>query len=298
MRSRRICPRLRVNLALAYLQLNKPAEAAAQLEQAAAGGNADPRVQFQLGGAYVDMKQLDKAMTAFETGLARQPDLQGPRRVGGGRHAWQRCISRKATPTRPPRSSRSRWPPGPMRRRQCSASAKIYASKGDTAKALGLFDRWSPHTPAHPKRSRPRCSSRNFASERGCFRGGDVVLKRLIVSVAAGAVLVTAAAIGQAPTEKGGGNETGPYDLVTGWPENYCGAGHVFGSTGGIWAESPDRVFIFNRGCLPELKERPRRGRQLHPQPERIGLRSVAARPARHPRWDHVLQHRQPRRAS
>jgi peptidylamidoglycolate lyase len=115
------------------------------------------------------------------------------------------------------------------------------------------------------------------------------VLKRLIVSVAAGAVLVTAAAIGQAPTEKGGGNETGPYDVVTGWPQNYCGAGHVIGSTGGIWAESPDRVYIFNRGCLPELKESRGVADSFIPSRNASGYDMSQKDPARHPRWDHVL---------
>src|SRR5687767_1505066 len=45
---------------------------------------------------------------------------------------------------------------------------------------------------------------------------------------------------------KGGGDETGPYDVVRGWPENYCGTGHVIGATAGILAERPDRVFIFS----------------------------------------------------
>ena len=44
--------------------------------------------------------------------------------------------------------------------------------------------------------------------------------------------------------EKGGDDATGPYDLVAGWPQNYCGEGHQIGSTAGIWAESPDRVII------------------------------------------------------
>ena len=48
------------------------------------------------------------------------------------------------------------------------------------------------------------------------------MLKRLFVSIAALAVLVTAAAIGQAPAEKGGENETGPYDVVTGWPQLFA----------------------------------------------------------------------------
>jgi hypothetical protein len=46
-------------------------------------------------------------------------------------------------------------------------------------------------------------------------------------------------------------------DLWAGWPQNYCGEGHVIGSTAGIWAESPDRVYIFNRGCLPVVKDAP-----------------------------------------
>ena len=58
--------------------------------------------------------------------------------------------------------------------------------------------------------------------------------KSLGAAVAAVACLLTMVAIAQ---EKGGGDETGPYDLVTGWPQNYCGAGHIIGSTAGIWAE-------------------------------------------------------------
>src|SRR5262245_24508333 len=50
---------------------------------------------------------------------------------------------------------------------------------------------------------------------------------------------------------KGGGNETGPYEVVANWPQNYCSNGFVIGATAGILAESPDRVFVFSRGCLP-----------------------------------------------
>src|SRR5687768_6668568 len=54
---------------------------------------------------------------------------------------------------------------------------------------------------------------------------------------------------------KGGGDETGPYEVVPGWPQNYCGQGHVIGATAGILAERPDRVFIFSRGCLPVIED-------------------------------------------
>jgi tetratricopeptide (TPR) repeat protein len=143
-------PEARINLALAYLRLNKPAEAAAQLEQVAAGGNADPRVQFQLGGAYVDMKQLDKAVTAFETGLARQPDLKDA-------GAWEAAVTlgavyfakgdadkaaglfEKALAVRPNTAA-------PM-----LGLAKVHASKGDVPKALELFDKVVAAHPGTPE---------------------------------------------------------------------------------------------------------------------------------------------------
>ena len=90
--------------------------------------------------------------------------------------------------------------------------------------------------------------------------------------------------------EKGGGDETGAYELVEGWPQNPCGAGYTFGSTAGIWAQSPDRVFIFMRGCLP----------QLGPETRTESEHFIAARnasqydlsredPKQHPKWDPTL---------
>ena len=62
-----------------------------------------------------------------------------------------------------------------------------------------------------------------------------------------------AAAVGVVSTqEKGGDDRTGPYDVVQGWPQPLAFAqrGYIWGSTGGIFAESPDRIFIANRGEL------------------------------------------------
>ena len=52
--------------------------------------------------------------------------------------------------------------------------------------------------------------------------------------------------------EKGGDDRTGPYDVVANWPPPLALAkpGYIWGSTGGIFAESPDRIFIANRGEL------------------------------------------------
>jgi tetratricopeptide (TPR) repeat protein len=143
-------PEVRINLALAYLRLNRPADAAAQLEQVAAAGSTDARVQFQLGSAYVDMKQLDKAVTAFEAGLARQPDLKEPT-------AWEAAVTlgavyfargeadkaaglfEKALVVRPDAAA-------PM-----LGLAKVYSSKGDVQKALELFDKVVAAHPGTPE---------------------------------------------------------------------------------------------------------------------------------------------------
>src|SRR5512134_1094684 len=88
---------------------------------------------------------------------------------------------------------------------------------------------------------------------------------------------------------KGGGDETGPYEVVRGWPENYCGPGYVIGATAGILAERPDRIIIFSRGCLPAIEDT--RG----PAENFIPLRNAAnfdlsqADASRHPRWDHIV---------
>lgn len=68
-------PEARVNLAMAYLRLQRTADAVAQIEKAAALAPDVPSVLFQLGGVYVETNDLDKAAAALEKGLAKQPDL-------------------------------------------------------------------------------------------------------------------------------------------------------------------------------------------------------------------------------
>ena len=109
-------------------------------------------------------------------------------------------------------------------------------------------------------------------------------MRRISVAGAATMVLLAVGGFAQAPQQKGGGDVTGPYDLVAGWPQNWCGPGFQIGSTAGIWAESPDRVIVFARGCLPELKQ------IGNPVPTRNASGySLSAQPANHPRWDHIV---------
>ncbi|MBM3776747.1 MAG: hypothetical protein FJW23_00720 [Acidimicrobiia bacterium] len=62
----------------------------------------------------------------------------------------------------------------------------------------------------------------------------------------------SAAAEGVLPvlSEKGGSEETGPYDVVENWPQP-LDPEWTWGRTGGVWAESPDRVYIIQTGEIP-----------------------------------------------
>ena len=52
--------------------------------------------------------------------------------------------------------------------------------------------------------------------------------------------------------EKGGEDEFGPYEVVPNWPQQIPGTeGFTWGSTGGVFAETPDRVWIVQRGMIP-----------------------------------------------
>ena len=72
-----------------------------------------------------------------------------------------------------------------------------------------------------------------------------------LTALLAASILVTLSA-GAFMQEKGGDDRTGPYDVVTGWPQplTFAKPGYIWGSTGGIFAETPNRIFIANRGEL------------------------------------------------
>jgi sugar lactone lactonase YvrE len=60
------------------------------------------------------------------------------------------------------------------------------------------------------------------------------------------------------PGERGGQDPTGPYEVVADWPKPMSQLpGHekwTWGAMQGVFAESPDRVFILQRGELPQLQ--------------------------------------------
>jgi DNA-binding beta-propeller fold protein YncE len=61
-----------------------------------------------------------------------------------------------------------------------------------------------------------------------------------------------------AQQQKGGEEETGPYDVVENWPQPWAKAGYIWGSQPGIFAESPNRIFIAARGELKLPETLPR----------------------------------------
>ena len=48
--------------------------------------------------------------------------------------------------------------------------------------------------------------------------------------------------------ERGGEDETGPYEVVPNWPQPLARPGYALGSQGGVFAESPNRIILVNRG--------------------------------------------------
>ena len=68
----------------------------------------------------------------------------------------------------------------------------------------------------------------------------------------------TSAAKTAAPQEIGGQDEFGPYEVVANWPQPLPDGpdgvkheGWTWGSTGAVYAETPDRIWIAMRGELP-----------------------------------------------
>ena len=82
------------------------------------------------------------------------------------------------------------------------------------------------------------------------------ILKKLsaVLLFAAIALLPSTAAMQQ----KGGEEESGPYDVVENWPQPWAKQGYIWGSQPGIFAESPNRIFIAARGELKLPEKLPR----------------------------------------
>ena len=80
------------------------------------------------------------------------------------------------------------------------------------------------------------------------------------VPIAAFGILVAAGLIGRPALsqDKGGEDETGPYEVAESWPQPWSRAGYIWGSQPAVFAQSPDRIFIGARGELKLPEKLPR----------------------------------------
>jgi tetratricopeptide (TPR) repeat protein len=131
-------PEVRVNLALAYLRLKRNTEAVAELERAAALSQGNAMVLFQLGGAYLEFNELDKAAAALEKGLALttkpdDPNIYDASVTLGAVYFAKGDVDKamaqfqKALTLRPDAATPK------------LGLGKVYASKGDVDKAQQVF---------------------------------------------------------------------------------------------------------------------------------------------------------------
>jgi Tfp pilus assembly protein PilF len=143
-------PEIRVNLALAYLRLDRKAEAVVKLEEAVKMAPEEPRILFQLGGAYVEMKDFDKARDAFEKGLEKHPDpndvLAQEATVTLGAVYFAKGDNDKSIEYFQKALAAKPGAPTPT-----LGMAKAYLSKGDSAKALELFQQIVTTSPGTPE---------------------------------------------------------------------------------------------------------------------------------------------------
>lgn len=79
-----------------------------------------------------------------------------------------------------------------------------------------------------------------------------------VLSVLSALVLLASSAFMQPAQPRGGQEEFGPYEPVANWPQplpdgadGVSHAGWTWGSVGGVFAESPDRIWVAMRGELP-----------------------------------------------
>jgi hypothetical protein len=47
--------------------------------------------------------------------------------------------------------------------------------------------------------------------------------------------------------QKGGQDETGEYNVAAGWPGPFAKPGYIQGAISGVFAESPNRIFVMKR---------------------------------------------------
>lgn len=111
--------------------------------------------------------------------------------------------------------------------------------------------------------------------------GGLALMAAFVLSAGATTTLLS--------QQKGGNDVTGPYEVVENWPGDICAPGFMPGATAGIFAENPDKVFIFQRGCLPRTDDQDWGPTSVVPARNTSGFDMSREDPERQPRWDKTI---------
>ncbi len=143
-------PEIRVNLALAYFRLSRPAEATAELQKAAELAPGDPHLQFQLGSAYVDLKDLPKAAAALELGLSKVTDRSDPLLFDAHLTLGAVYFASNA-PEKAAAQYRQALDLKPDAPAALLGLGKVQFSRNDPAAARGTFERLLERHPASPE---------------------------------------------------------------------------------------------------------------------------------------------------
>ena len=142
---------LHVNLALAYFQLKRPADAVGSLEKAAALAPGDAAIQYQLGSAYVDTQAYDKAVAALEKGLSAKPDLaKDPLAAEASATLGAVYFAQGKVPEAEAQFQRV-LAARPGVAGATLGMAKIHFSKNEVEKALALFEQVVANHPGTPE---------------------------------------------------------------------------------------------------------------------------------------------------
>ena len=124
------------------------------------------RVQFQLGGAYVDMQAYDKAAAAIEKGLAKSPDLADPlayeATVALGAVYFAKGDNEKAAAAFT-RALAAR----PGAAVPTLGLAKVHFSKGEVDKALPLFEQVVATHPGTPEAAQAEAFIKELRKPKG-----------------------------------------------------------------------------------------------------------------------------------
>lgn len=144
-------PDLHVNLALAYMRLNRQADAIASLEKAAALAPNDPKVHYQLGSAYIETQTYDKAVQALEKGLSSRPDLASDPLAVEATSSLGAVYFARGEMDKAEQQFTRVLAVRPGAAGATLGMAKLHFSRGDVQQALTLFDQVVAAHPGTPE---------------------------------------------------------------------------------------------------------------------------------------------------